>query len=203
MFRILAQGVTDVNMLDVITKVDSLYSNAYNRLFLLFAGGFALVGVLAPLFIQFIQRRSLIAEKDSILTQTKEEIKQLGRKFEKALASDSAIHFMEHAKNLPNYEGNAIDAFCLLLLAAKNIAKTEEISGIHECFNAIDVLQLPKYSMGRDIKEEHARMLSRYDMLHTAIRESDFEKKFTTQLKSIETKIKNWYSNLPENKKSE
>ena len=46
MFRILAQSVTDVNILDVITKVDSLYSNAYNRLFVLFASGFALVGIL-------------------------------------------------------------------------------------------------------------------------------------------------------------
>ena len=203
MFRILAQSVTDVNMLDVITKVDSLYNNAYNRLFLLFTGGFALVGVLAPWLIQLIQRRSLIAEKDSILTQTKEEIRQLGRKFEKALASDSGIHFMQHAKNLPNNESYTIDAFCLILLAANKFAEAEEISGIHECFNVINVLQLPKYSMGRDIKEEHARMLSRYDMLHAAIKENGFEQKFTTQLKSIETKIENWYSNLPENKKSE
>jgi len=172
MFRILAQSVTDVNMLDVITKVDSLYNNAYNRLFLLFTGGFALVGVLAPWLIQLIQRRSLIAEKDSILTQTKEEIRQLGRKFEKALASDSGIHFMQHAKNLPNNESYTIDAFCLILLAANKFAEAEEISGIHECFNVINVLQLPKYSMGRDIKEEHARMLSRYDMLHAAIKES-------------------------------
>ncbi|NQT03923.1 MAG: hypothetical protein HQ580_17995 [Planctomycetes bacterium] len=203
MFRILAQGVTNVNMLDVITKVDSLYSNAYNRLFLIFAGGFALVGVLAPWLIQLIQRRSLIAEKDSILTQTKEEIKQMGRKFEKALAADSAIHFLEHAKNLPNYEGDTIDAFCLALLSTMKFAEAEDINGIHLCFEAIEKLQLPMYSLGRNIESDHSMFLSRYDMVYTAIRESGFEKKFTTQLKSIETKIKNWYSNLPENKKSE
>jgi len=174
MFRILAQGVTNVNMLDVITKVDSLYSNAYNRLFLIFAGGFALVGVLAPWLIQLIQRRSLIAEKDSILTQTKEEIKQMGRKFEKALAADSAIHFLEHAKNLPNYEGDTIDAFCLALLSTMKFAEAEDINGIHLCFEAIEKLQLPMYTLGRNIESDHSMFLSRYDMVYTAIRESGF-----------------------------
>ncbi|MCK4913572.1 MAG: hypothetical protein KAI59_05380 [Planctomycetes bacterium] len=196
MFRILAQGVTDVNILDVITKVDSLYSNAYNRLFLLFAGGFALVGVLTPLFIQLIQQRSLNEEKNSILTQTNKEIKQLKRKFEKALASDSAIHFLEHAKNLPGNDNYNIDAFCLTLLSAKQFAKAENISGIHLCFDAINVLQLPKVSFGKDIEKEHSRLLSRYDMAYTAIKESGFEKDFTTQLKSIKTKIEEWYGHL-------
>lgn len=203
MFRILAQCVTDVNMLDVITKVDSLYNNAYSRLILIFTAGFALVGIVVPWLIQLIQRRSLIAEKESILTQTKEEIKQMGRKFEKALASDSAIHFLEHAKNLPSYEGNAIDAFCLTLLSIKKFAEAEDINGIQVCFEVIEKLQLPKYSLGRNIESDHSMFLSRYDMVYNAIRESGFEKKFTTQLKSIKTKIKNWYSNLPENKKSQ
>ena len=161
MFRILAQSVTDVNTLDVITKVDSLYSNAYNRLFVLFASGFALVGILTPLFIQLIQRRSLIAEKDSLLTQTKEQIKQLGRKFEKALAADSGIHYLEHAKNLPDYQGDSIDAFCLVLLSAKKFAEAEDINGVHLCFEAIESLQLPKYSLGRNIESDHSTFLSR------------------------------------------
>lgn len=199
MFRILAQSAADVNMLDVVTKVDSLYNNAYNRLATIFIAGFAIVSLItgfAALIIQRMQRRSLIAERDEIIKQTKEEITQLELNVRKALAADSAIHFLEHAKNLPDDACYSIDRFCLVLLAAKHFAEAGEINGIHLSFEAVKVLQLPKASYGKDIENEHDRLLSRYNMAYTAIKESDFEKKLTTQLKSIKTKIDEWYGNL-------
>ena len=86
MFRILAQSVADVNMLDVVTKVDSLYNNAYNRLATIFIAGFGIVFIITgsvPFLIQWFHRRSLISEKDEIITQTTEEIKQLERNVRK------------------------------------------------------------------------------------------------------------------------
>ena len=199
MFRILAQSVADVNMLDVVTKVDSLYNNAYNRLTTIFIFGFGLVVIITgsvPFLIQWFHRRSLISEKDEILKQTKEEIKQLERNVRKALAADSAIHFLEHAKNLPTDDGYNIDKFCLVLMAAKNFAVAGEINGIHLSFEAVKMLKLPKVSYGKDIEDEHDRLLFRYDMAYTAIKEGDFEKVLTNQLKSIKKKIDEWYSNL-------
>jgi len=199
MFRILVKSVADVNMLDVVTKIDSLYNNAYNRLTAIFICGFGLVVIITgsiPFLIQWFHRRSLISEKDEIIKQTKEEIKQLERNVRKALAADSAIHFLEHAKNLPDDVCYSIDRFCLVLLAAKHFAEAGEINGIHLSFEAIKVLQMPKVSYGKDIENEHDRLSSRYDMAYTAIKESGFDEKFTTQLKSIEKKIEEWYGHL-------
>jgi hypothetical protein len=195
MFRILAQCVTDVNILDVITKVDSLYNNAYNRLSTIFLAGFAIIITVMGL-IQWWQRRSLLEEKDEILKQTKEEITRLERKFEKALAAESAEHFMELAKNQPYNDGYNIDKLCLFLLAAKKFAEAEDINGIYRSLEAIEAMQLPKVSFGKDIEREHAKLLSQYDMAYTAIKECGFEKRFTTQFNSIKTKIEDWHRHL-------
>ena len=156
----------------------------------LMAIGGTIIGILIPMNEE--RRRKI---------NYKKELTKQSRKFEKALASDSGIHFMEHAKNLPYSDDNAIEKLCLVLYAIANFAKSEETGGIHDCLEAIRVLQLPNYSMGRDINEEHNRMLSRYNMAYTAIKENGFEERFKTKLKSVVTKIEDWYSNLPENKK--
>jgi len=196
MFRILAQCVTDVNILDVITKVDSLYNNAYIRLWMFIAAVFALVGIFIPFLIQSIQRRSFIAEKDEILKQAKNEIKQSERKFEKALAAKSAMHFMELAKNQPYNDGYNLDNLCLFLLVAKEFAEAEDINGIYRSLESIEAMQLPKVSFGKNIEREHAKLLSQYDMAYTAIKECGFEKQFTTQFNSIKTKIEDWHRHL-------
>ena len=199
MFKIIAQSITDVNIIDVITKIDSLYDHAYIRLSTIFLAGFGVVAIItgsAPFLIQWLHRRSLIAEKDTILKQTKEEITQLERKFGKALAADSAMHFLEHAKNLPYNDGYNIDTFCLFLLAAKRFAEAEDINGIHRSLEAIEAMKLPKCSFDKDIEKEHSKLLSQYNMAYTTIKERGFENQFTTQFNSIKTKIEDWYSHL-------
>jgi len=124
------------------------------------------------------------------------------RKFEKALASDSGVHFMEHAKNLYT-DDSAFEKLRLFLYAIANFAKSEEIGGIHDCLEATSKLQLPNRPMGRDIQKEHNRMLSRYNIAYAAIKENGFEERFKTQMEPIKTKIESWYSNLSENKKPE
>ena len=155
----------------------------------------AIVGIFMPIILDGLRKISF-----------KKELTKQSRKFEKALASDSGIHFMEHAKNLPNFGSdaigsNVIERLCLFLYAIANFAKGEEISGINDCLKTICRLQMPRYSMGRDFNEDYNCMLSRYNMAYTAIKENGFEGRFKTQLKSVETKIESWYNNLPENKK--
>ncbi len=195
MFRILVQCVTDVNILDVITKVDSLYNNAYTRLSTIFIAGFTIIITMMGL-IQWWQRRSLREEKDEILKQTKEEITRLERKFEKALAAESAEHFMELAKNQLDNDGYNLDKLCLFLLAAKKFAEAEDIKEISRSLEAIEAMQLPKHSFGKNIEREHAKLLLQYDMAYTAIKERGFKNQFTTQFNSIKTKIEDWHHHL-------
>ena len=150
--------------------------------------------------------KDVLSQFETLKQDTNENIKKTKADLKKALAVDSGIHFMEHAKNLPNFGSdaigsNVIERLSLVLYAVESFAKGEETSGISDCLEAISVLQLPRYSMGRDYNEDHNRMLSQYNMAYTAIKENGFEEKFKIQLKSIEKKIGDWYSNLPENKK--
>lgn len=154
----------------------------------------AVCGILIPLGVTgLIQYQRKISFKKELETQS--------RKFDKALADDSAIHFLEHAKGLPDYESFPIDKFSLLLLSAKRFAESENINGIHRSFEFIKALKMPTNPFSRNIESQHDMLLSQYHMTCKAIRKSGFEKEFATQLKSIETKIRNWYSNLSKNKK--
>jgi len=175
----------------ILNKVENFYNNRMNYLLWTMGVGLAIVGILVPMFLEGQRKRSF-----------KRELGIQSRKFEKALAADSGIHFLEHAKGLPPSEEYSIDALCLVLLAIEKFAEAEEINGIYLCAEAIESLQLPRYSLGRDIEDQHNNLSYRYDMACTAIKESGFEKKLASQLKSVKTKIEEWYSNLPENRKS-
>lgn len=178
----------------IVDRSETFYNNRMSDLLwtmgIIMTVGLGIVGILIPMLLERHRERNF-----------EKELAKQSRKFEKALASDSGIHFIEHAKNLPYTDDNAIEKLCLVLYAIANFAKSEEISGIHGCFEDIRVLQMSRYSMGKDINEEHNRMLSRYNTAYTAIKENGFEERFKTELKSVAIKIEDWYSSLPENKK--
>lgn len=177
----------------IIDRSEKFYDRQMTHLLWVMGALMAIGGTIIGIIIPMIEERR---RKISF----KEELTKQSRKFEKALASDSGIHFMLLAGNLPYSDDNAIEKLCLVLYAVANFAKSEEIGGIHDCLEAISMLEMPSYSMGRDINKEHNRMLSQYNRAYAAIKENGFEERFKTQMEPVKTVIENWYSNLPENK---
>ncbi len=81
----------DTNVLELLTKIDALYNNAWNRL-IWFAGGIlAVCGIFVPILIQFYQRRFFRIEQEELRrslqayagTLTDQISKDLDKQFEK------------------------------------------------------------------------------------------------------------------------
>lgn len=177
----------------ILDRAETFYNNRMTYLLWTMGILIGIGAIIVPLVVNgLIQYQRKISFTKELVAQS--------LKFEKALADDSAIHFLEHAKGLLYDESFVIDKFSLLLLSAKRFAEAENINGIYRGFEFIKALQMPRYSLGRDIKSQYDMLLSRYDMVCIAIRKSGFEKEFATQLESIKKKIEDWYKALPENR---
>jgi len=126
----------------ILDRAETFYNNRMNTLLwtmsIIMTVGLAIVGIFIPIILEWQRKRSFTKE---LVTQS--------LKFEKALADDSAIHFLEHAKGLLHDESFVIDKFSLLLLSAERFAEAENINGIHRDFEFIKALQMPRYSLGR------------------------------------------------------
>jgi hypothetical protein len=173
MFEILAQNIANPNALDVLTNVESLYDHQFNHLTTIFIGGFVIVTLVVgsvPFLVQWIQRSSFSAEKDRILNQIQQEIRQLQENFKKDLAADSGAHYLQHALNVPEDESFNIDRISLVLTAIAKFAEAEEIPSLRMAFESLEPLQFPKYSYGRDVYQQHDYLVNRHKLAFNAVK---------------------------------
>lgn len=49
----------NLNEVDIVQKIDAFYNNAWNKLIFIITVGFTIVGVIIPLFIQWLQKKTL------------------------------------------------------------------------------------------------------------------------------------------------
>lgn len=65
------------NATDLIQKVDNFYNNAWNKLVFIISIGFTVVGIIVPLFIQWLQKKSLKASEDLLKKEIGDKTKEI------------------------------------------------------------------------------------------------------------------------------
>lgn len=65
------------NAIDLIQKVDTFYNNAWNKLIFVITIGFAIVGIIVPLFLQWLQKRTLKASEELLKKEIGEKTKEI------------------------------------------------------------------------------------------------------------------------------
>lgn len=81
--QIILDAINSYNMneVDIVQKIDSFYNNAWNKLILVITIGFTIVGVIVPLFIQWLQKKTLKTSEELL----KKEIETRTIKIEKSI----------------------------------------------------------------------------------------------------------------------
>lgn len=86
--------------IDIITKIDSFYNNAWSKLVLFWTILFAVVGVFVPLVLQWYQKRVLALSEESIKTKIKKDL-------EEELMKKITLKFEENEKKINNLNASA------------------------------------------------------------------------------------------------
>jgi hypothetical protein len=87
-----------MDAVDIVQKIDTFYNNAWNKLIFLITVGFTIVGVIVPLFIQWLQKRSLKASEELL----KKEIEARTLKIKKEITDDLLKSIDEKFKEYEN-----------------------------------------------------------------------------------------------------
>lgn len=80
--------------LDIVQKVDQFYNNAWTKLIIIISVGFTIVGIIVPLFIQWLQKKSLQASEVLL----KKEIAENVKKIKEEISSELLIKIDEKFK---------------------------------------------------------------------------------------------------------
>lgn len=93
--------MTDLSVtLQILEKVHAFYSNSFNQLIAVVAGGFAVVGVVVPLIVSLIQARHLRQDHAALTATIKQEIADARATIREELAGDVDAVRKEAAKQL-------------------------------------------------------------------------------------------------------
>jgi hypothetical protein len=93
------QKISDNNV-DIITKIDAFYNNAWNKLIILGSVLFAVVGIFVPLFIQWYQKRTMKLSENEVKIKLKKEISE-------DLLKEIELKFKENEKKIEMINSSA------------------------------------------------------------------------------------------------
>jgi tetratricopeptide (TPR) repeat protein len=151
--------------IDLVQKVDSFYNNAWTKLIFIISIGFTIVGVIVPLFIQWLQKRTLKASedllkkeiadktkaiKDEISTNLKKEIEEKFKLYEKEIeitraSANAKLYLAEGKVKLSmNYYDKALSDF---ITASENCMKSDNYPSLNDALKLISEDCLPYLSM--------------------------------------------------------
>lgn len=70
-------NVSTTETLDIISKIDSFYNSAWEKLIIVGTLSFAVVGVIVPLIIQWYQKKTLKVNEDILKNEIRTQIKEI------------------------------------------------------------------------------------------------------------------------------
>lgn len=151
--------------IDLVQKVDDFYNNAWSKLIFIISISFTIVGVIVPLFIQWLQKRTLKASEDllkkeivdktkaikeEILTNIKKEVEEKFKLYEKEIeitraSANAKLYLAEGKVKLSmNYYDKALSDF---ISASENCMKSDNYPSLNDALKLISQDCLPYLSL--------------------------------------------------------
>ncbi len=77
--KVLAQSIdnTSKDIIDLVTKVDSFYNNAWQKLIIVGTVAFAIIGIALPLIIQWYQKKALSLSEELLKKEIESQVQQI------------------------------------------------------------------------------------------------------------------------------
>ena len=199
------ENISD-NGIDLITKVDSFYNSAWDKLIIVVTLSFAIIGILIPFVIQWYQKKTLnisesllkkeieaqtIKIKEELLAEIKEELTEklivFEKNIEKIQASSDGKSFHIQG-NMQFNKGLVAEALGDFIASAEFYLVGEDYRNLQTVMRVISETYIPKLSIEEieDLKISRDRDL---DSLLSNISEKDKQKVFTSVIHEIRLKL--------------
>lgn len=100
--QIILDAINSQNLkcIDIVQKIDSFYNNAWNKLIFIITVGFTIVGVIVPLFIQWLQKKSLKASEELLKKEINTQILKIKESITSELTQLIDLKFKEYEKEI-------------------------------------------------------------------------------------------------------
>lgn len=86
--------------IDLVQKVDSFYNNAWTKLVIIITIVFTIVGIIVPLFIQWLQKKSLQASEENLKNEIQSKITNIKDEIIKTLIAEIDEKFKKYEKEI-------------------------------------------------------------------------------------------------------
>lgn len=90
----------NLNEIDIVQKVDAFYNNAWNKLIFIITIGFTIVGVIVPLFIQWLQKKSMKASEELLKKEIETRTVEIKENITTELLQSIDDKFKEYEKEI-------------------------------------------------------------------------------------------------------
>ena len=199
------ENISD-NGIDLITKVDSFYNSAWDKLIIVVTLSFAIIGILIPFVIQWYQKKTLnisesllkkeieaqtIKIKEELLAEIKEELTEklivFEKNIEKIKASSDGKSF--HIQGNMQFKNGLIrDALGDFIAAAGFYLVGEDYLNLQTVMKSISETYIPELSI-EEIEDLKILRNSDLDSLLSSISEKDEKNVFTNVIREIRIKL--------------
>tara|TARA_R110001583_G_C5584277_1_gene403160 strand:- start:160 stop:855 length:696 start_codon:yes stop_codon:yes gene_type:complete len=95
-----AINANNLNDLEIIDKIDSFYNNAWNKLIFIITIGFAIVGVIIPIFIQWLQKNTLKTSEELLKIEIENKTAEIEKEITTKLLLSIDQKFKEYEKEI-------------------------------------------------------------------------------------------------------
>lgn len=144
------KSISIANEIDLIDKIDSFYSNAWDKLIIVGSVAFAIVGIVLPLVIQWYQRRTLKISEELMKKEITNNAGELKLEVIKEVNSSIEQKFKDYEKQLASANASA-NAKIFLAQGKFNLEKgyypvalNELITAAYGCIECSDLQTLQK-----------------------------------------------------------
>lgn len=102
------------DVIDLITKVDTFYNSAWQKLIIVGSVAFAFIGIVLPLIIQWYQKKTLSLSEELLKKEIESQVQQIKSKIIYEINHEIEEKFIENKKEISNlYSSTNAKAFHL------------------------------------------------------------------------------------------